>query len=692
MNRIINKDYIQSAKGTFLSLWLCIFLTSPVLAQSITSDTIRQSTALKEVEIIGSAPARIRVLDSGAIQLNSAGMALSGRSLGEMDYIAAMKRLAGVSAVSDYGSGISIDGASPSHSLFRIEGAPVFFPYRFGGIFSTFNPYYFNRAIFEPGFHHGSMPSRLGGIVDFTDSRPHPEQVKGTANVGLLSSSAALQIPVGKRISVSAAARISYVDELYGALLNAKKRDISYQFYDLNLSAAWDINSTDRLKFSGLLSSDRLSFDDKNYTVLMKLRWKNSLATIGWEHSGDVPVSLRVWYSGFKNTLGLSMPQFAIISPASIKTVGGSGEITFRKNRNWEITAGAEYGHYHTIPQWTDVRGSASNLNGNRPDPTDMTEARLFSDLSIPTPEPFGLSVGVSASRFIHNDYHTYGFDPRITLSIVPHPLRLLRLHVGSYRQYLHQSGFSDIGLASDFWAGSTKKAPAQHLWDFSAEYSASFPEPALRASVMVYYKIVMSQPEFSGQLLDIVDASYDYQDNLIVSRGFNTGINMSVEGQVGSVRFNGSYSWGVARRHVSKSSQWWRSIFSPGHSLKLDADMTKKRWTFGASFSLASGRVYTPAKAIYLIANNLATVYGKRNSARMPLYHRLDLSASYSFTTGTDNRLRHLVNLSFINVYGHNNVDMQYYAVSQETGGYKFKRVSSLYRFLPSVSYSISF
>ncbi len=692
MKSIIKLNYIKSAKGTILFLWLSIFSPLYAIAQEAVNDTISPHTQLMEVEVISSAPSRARTLDSGAIQLNSAGMSLAGRSLGEIDYISTMKRLAGVSSSSDYSSGISIDGASPSHTIFRIDGAPVFFPYRFGGIFSTFNPYFFNRAVLEPGFHRASMPSRLGGVADFTNRRPHSECIEGTVNAGLLASSAALRIPAGERVTISGAARISYIDELYGAFLNDDRNDISYKFNDLNLSAAWEINQFNRLNFSGLLSDDHLSFDDSNYTMLMKLRWQNSLASIGWEHFGSTPASIKLWYSGLKNTLELAMPQFRIISPSSIKNLGASAELTLRKNRNYEVMSGAEYNFYRTTPQWAKVIGSASNLNGNTPKASEMEEARIFSDILIQLNDRTDLTAGVSISRFSHNDYRTIGIDPRVTISYAPHSTGLLRIHAGSYRQYLHQSGFSDIGLASDFWSGSTKRAPAQHLWDFSTEYSIIIPESEWRLSLMGYYKIVTSQAEFSGQMLDIIDSSYDYQNNLTLSKGFNAGINLSAEGYVNAIRLNGAYSWGIARRRASGSGEWWRSIFSPGHNFKLDADMTKGRWIFGASFSLASGRIYTPAKAIYIIANNLATVYGKRNSARMPLYHRLDLSATYSFASGREKRLRHLFNISIINAYGHRNIDIQYYAISEETGGYTFKRVSSLYRFMPSVSYTISF
>lgn len=609
------------AKGTLLFLWLFIFLSAEIQAQTSTdTDSIKFTNNLHEIEVTGYTPGAMRKLDSGAMQFNSAGVAIAGRILGESDYITAMKRLAGVSSIGDYASGITVNGASPSHSLFRIEGAPIFFPYRFGGIFSTFNTYFFNRAVFEQSFHLGAIPSRLGAVIDLSDSRPCPESIEGIANVGLLASSAAIRIPIGKRLTIAAAARLSYVNELYGSILNTDRQEISYRFHDFNISANWDIDSLNRIKFSGFLSKDRLSFDDSNYSMLMKLNWSNTMMTVGWEHSGTHPATVRIWHSGFDNTLGIGMSQFSVKSPARVKTTGGIGEITFRHNRRWETNAGIEINHYTTVPQWAEVKGTMPNMQGNRPHESDMNELRAFTDISIPLRDNMRLTAGLSASTFRHSDYHTTQLDPRATLTIRFNHKRQIKFHIGSYSQYLHQFGFSDIGLASDFWSGATKRTPAQKSWDFSTEYSDALPLTGWTISAMAYGKSVKSQAEFSGQLLDIVDASYDYQNNIIMSKGYNAGINLSVNGNIAVVNLNAAYSWGMARRHVSGSNDWWRSIFSPGHSLKLDADIPKGRWRFGASFSLASGRVYTPAKAIYIIANNVATIYGKRNSARMPI------------------------------------------------------------------------
>ena len=129
------------------------------------------------------------------------------------------------------------------------------------------------------------------------------------------------------------------------------------------------------------------------------------------------------------------------------------------------------------------------------------------------------------------------------------------------------------------------------------------------------------------------------------------------------------------------------------GHQLKVDAEYAfNSHWALSAAFTFASGRVYTPTKYLYVIANRIITEFAATNSGRLPDYHRLDIGASYRFKTGGKLPMTHMVNVSIINAYGHKNIESQYFSVNTETMRYELGQTWSLYRFLPSISYSIDF
>ena len=95
----------------------------------------------------------VRAQGRGIMQLSGGNMRVSTeqlrrrmRVMGEADVVNALKRIGGISTVGDYGSGLIIQGDDPSQTVFCIDRAPVFFPYRFGGVFSAFNTTHFTSA------------------------------------------------------------------------------------------------------------------------------------------------------------------------------------------------------------------------------------------------------------------------------------------------------------------------------------------------------------------------------------------------------------------------------------------------------------------------------------------------------------------------------------------------------------------
>lgn len=62
-----------------------------------------------------------------------------------------------MTSLSDMGSGLSVDGADFSQTSFEIDGVPVYFPYRLGGVFSAFNTWHFQRVSFERSPFSGSL-------------------------------------------------------------------------------------------------------------------------------------------------------------------------------------------------------------------------------------------------------------------------------------------------------------------------------------------------------------------------------------------------------------------------------------------------------------------------------------------------------------------------------------------------------
>ena len=160
------------------------------------------------------------------------------------------------------------------------------------------------------------------------------------------------------------------------------------------------------------------------------------------------------------------------------------------------------------------------------------------------------------------------------------------------------------------------------------------------------------------------------------------------------------SYTYSVNTRQFEGINQGeaYFSNFDRRHDLSLSLNyQASKKWNFNAVWNLQSGRPFTAPRAIIRNPGGLEqVVYGSRNNSRLPVYHRLDLGAEYSFTKkGRDRKW----SFGIINAY--NRVNPFYYRLFPKMTGSNTSGTVDFFEnqysgqgflpFLPYVSYQIN-
>ncbi len=672
---------------------LSFTIPSSACESAITPDSVVHQ--LGEVEVKASVAPTVRATGHGNLSISSRAIATAGRTLGEADFINILRTRPEVYSRSDYSSGISLEGATPNQTVYRIAGAPIFFPYRFGGIFSTFNTSHFSRMTVEKSIHPASSPQRLGGVVDFHSFDRLPESVHANINIGLLSSSLTLRTPVAGQVAVGFSARISYIDQLYSRLLSKESQEIGYRFSDFNLTATYPTETAGTFSLDAYFGNDRMGYDDRSYDIDVTAGWKNRMAALSWSHSPNERVNYlsRLFYSSFSSDVKVSLTGLGISLPSSLQQIGLTGNFTLNTDTSslTKISAGYEVSLYRFNVNTGFISGFGQQ--GATPPSSSVyqcSEQRIYSDISMRVSSLLRLDAGLSAGLWETGNMIFHAINPRISVSAeCDNSSYAAQLAV--FSQFFHQVGFSEIGMATDFFLPASANIPVSRAYGVTLSGTHELPW-GIGLEESAYFRLISGEPDYSGQLLDIASSDYNPESHILSGHGFNTGFALTAHKSFSKILVESSYSLGIARRRFPGNDVWFRGVSEQGHAIHANLTFApSSRWNLQANFIYTSGRPYTPVKAIYIIAGNIINEFGRHNSSRFPAYHRLDLSATYRTSSRIGPKtLSHLINFSLINAYGRRNVEMQSFELNPKTGVVKLHRRSSLYRFLPSISYTL--
>lgn len=663
------------------------FAAAPHKAYAV-SDTV----ALNEVSVTALSPERTRVGMDGSVAFGAASLSHVPRVLGESDALRFLQTLPGVTAASDYSAGVAIDGMGYAQNEYRLNGIPVHFPYHFGGVYSVFSPRLYDMVHVGKSIHGAGVSDVTGGSVDLTASMRSLERLEGEANVGMTASSAYVRLPLGKSVSVAASGRVSYIDAIYGRLLDDGQMSARYGFNDVDAVVDVRLSERDALRASFHHNADRVLYKDRAFSLETGLAWRNLLGGVEWRHEGaEMEAVNRVYYTGFENRLTLDMQSVVMNMPTSINEFGARGVFRFIEPvQNLDVAAGYGLRHYLVVPQWVDLKGFGVR-GPERTFRLHATAVKLWGEAVYSPVWRWRFTAGAEVAGYTGADgYYVVDVDPRIS-AVYRWNGGNATAHFGRYHQALHQVGFSEMGMSSNFKLPASRSVPVQQ--SFNMVLAASHrPAVWLALSADAYYKRISNDPEYLGAVLDLLSPGYRAEDYVKVSAGYSAGFNLMARFEAGKVEGMAAYGYCHSSRHFPGGES-----FQASSALKHSATASAtwhigSGWSVAGVMNLASGRSYTPVTAIYFIGEKLMMEYGPRNSAHLPIYHRLDLSADYEFRTGGRWPLNHKVNLSVVNAYSRRNVEMSTFTVDVATGHYNRRDVSSLFRMLPSVSYTISF
>lgn len=586
---------------------------------------------------------------SGVAQWNIEKMSELPSLTGTVEPIRSLQLLPGVQTTAETTSGLYVQGCDNSHNVICLDGVPVYYPVHLLGFFSTFNPLHYQNILLKKNAEALSS-NRLGASVNVMSYDALPEKVEGTVDLGLLSVQTTLSVPIKDRMGIILSGRYSNVNLLYDDLLNGKyaHRNIKYSFHDLNLKYCWSINSDNNLFFNCYKGIDNSKLSFKEFQIDSKLNWGNQTTSINWQRTlKNGMLDCVLYNTSYSNRIVTYQLDSQADVMSDISTSGFKVNINKVFDKSF-LTYGLESQKHSILPQSALLSGGIGNVAEKQPRQSAL-EHSVASQIDYIVNNNLDISFGVNGSLY-YNDNVKFNLDPNVVFNYIDRKNYRYSIYLGSKTQYLHQIGFSNNGLPTEYWIAANSIIPEQRLIKLSVGVEKHMLKSGFIISAELYSAYLKNQIESGITALDLITEKNNYFDNIKIGYGYNYGLDLMIQKSERNFDWWCAYSFSISPRYYDNGVivEKFQSVNSRMHDMKLVGIWKlTSNWNLSTSFVYASGAPYTDIKSAVVLGENVVVNYGKHNGCKYPDYHRLDLSVQYKFNTseGLDQKITLSIN-----------------------------------------------
>jgi hypothetical protein len=616
---------------------------------------------------------------------------------GESDVFRTIQYLPGVLAASQVSSGLFIRGGSPDQNLVLLDGMTVYNPSHLFGFISTFNTDAIKDVELSRGGFGAEYGGRLSAVLSITQKDGNREKIEGDAALGLISSKASLQGPIGEG-SWFISARRTYFDLIAAILPKDPLNPIpSFGFYDVNAKITQNLSPDDKLSLSGFLSSDFVGFNASGLNANLSVG--NRGGSLRWTHlfSDNVFSTVNLTASNYLNGFDADLGgiNFSVLNTITDYTL--KADVEWFATNALTVKAGFETTRFlFTYKQSFSQTTSSNSSDPNAPSSTQTVESVLnindwtgaaYGQCNYQISDDFSVQGGLRAFYLYNNN--AWYLDPRLSARWQINENISLKAAWGLYHQYLRLASnpnftFFDTWLPTDSSAGASR---AQH-YIVSLETK---PFEGYGLNFDVYYK----QLNGINEVNTFNTRSRNVADVFFFGNGYSYGAEVFLEKKVGDLTGWIGYAYGYVGAKFD--SIGGGSEFNPRYDRRHDFKVVtlyklNETWEFGASFFFQSGQPFTGRSSRFQTflpdeqRGRGVTIPTAYNGQRLPPSHQLNLNVNYNTTLfGLPARLL----IDIFNVYSRRDILARIYDTSGPT--VKVTDVQLL-PILPTVSIEVKF
>lgn len=650
--------------------------------------------------------------------------------LGEVDVLKSILQLPGVTNAGEGASGFNVRGGAADQNLILLDEATIFNSSHLFGFFSVFN----SDAIKDLKLYKGGIPARFGGrlssVLDIYQKEGNSKEFHMTGGIGLISSRLLAEGPIVKdKGSFLIGGRASYAH----LFLKLSDNENSASFYDLNTKLSYKLNENNSLYLSGYFGRDLFNINESFNNI-----YGNAVVNLRWNHlfNDKLFSNMSMIYSDYY--YGLELDFFGFNWDSGIQNYNLKYDLKHYISDNFKLNYGVNAIYYDFNPGTITPSDSESTINPDQLEKKHAFEPAIYIDAEQNLTEKLSISYGLRYSMFyrlgsqtlntyandqpvVFNDdlkiYEkadatgttSYGsneviadfsnLEPRLAVAYQLDDNQSVKASYNRMAQYLHLISNTSSPTPLDVWAPSDNFIKPQMLDQVALGYFRNFKDDAYSLEVETFYKKIKNRIDY----IDGADLIANEAIEQVVLNGRSRAYGLEVLFRKNTGKLTGWVSYTLSRTEQQtpgrtpnetgiNNGDWYVSGYDKLHNLSVTGSYElSPKWSFGSIFTLQSGQPATLPTGQYQYGGIIVPSYAGRNQDRIPAFHHLDLSATYTPKPDKKKGWQGEWVFSIYNVYNRMNTASLSFRQDENTGANEAVRLS-IFGAIPSVTYNFKF
>ncbi|WP_010182500.1 TonB-dependent receptor [Aquimarina agarilytica] len=609
---------------------------------------------------------------------------------GEPDVLQSVQLLPGIDSTTENATDLIIRGSNPDKNLILWDGIKLYNTDHFFGTLTNLNSSIIDNVSIHKSGVNAQYGDRVSGVIDINLDNEVPNKIESSLGLNLLHSDFSIKIPVTKKIGVIASTRRSHVDfyksnaftNNFNRIFQNSRVKINRSVFDIDTDLeqeqtliyedhsaklVYDVTPKHKLSGTVLYTNNKYddtasflannAFSDNGVTFFDLLRIKNLGASLIYnsEWSDKITTSVTAKHSNYRLTyLGYNFNPIFLF-PFGLERENGIEEystdlnLKYDINKFWNISIGYELLSARIKSKLGNEFGTDFDTDQKNKPTHSMYKQVFFNKAKLGS-----ASLGVRVNKFANFDQLKW--EPR--LSLEKNLSKNLRLKTSaeirnqSINRITISSGF-DNGEENEVWVPSIQDSiPLLKNTQLSA--GIIFNKRNWIVDIDAYYKK-------SEGLITLQNRSAELLFDFTPDEGEGTvkGIDFFIKKKIKSYSTWLGYTYAINKQTFENINEGktFNADNDIRHSLTWSHFLQWKNLQFSLGWKYRTGIPFTVIETLALSSeeNDIVESF---NEERIPDYHRLDFSITYSIGfLKNENKKKAKIGLSIQNIYNRKNI-----------------------------------